>query len=66
VSKFGGKLQTSIPLKVGAQIAVTPRNVDRSALFRVVWVGREGTTRAGEIGIEYLELSNLLGITFPE
>src|SRR5271169_6423876 len=66
VSKFGGKLKTSIPLKVGAQVTVAPRNVTRSALFRVVWVGREGSNRAGEIGIEYLELSNLLGVNFPE
>lgn len=66
VSKFGGKVKTSTPLKVGAEVTVAPRNLEGSARFRVVWVGREGSSRAGEIGIEYLELSNLLGVTFPE
>lgn len=65
VSKFGAKLKCMHAVQVGAQITVKPRR-SGTALFRVVWVGREGTPRAGDIGVEYLEVSNLLGITFPE
>jgi PilZ domain len=66
VSKYGAKLKTELPLKVGTQVRVKPEKGSQPGLFRVVWVGREGTPRAGEIGIEYLRVSNLLGITFPE
>jgi PilZ domain len=66
VSKFGAKLKTDLSLKVGAQVRIQPPRGSKPGLFRVVWVGREGTPRAGEIGIEYLQVSNLLGITFPE
>jgi len=65
VSKFGGRLKTEIPLKVGAEVHLQPRNRGESAPFRVVWVGRKDTSRAGEIGIEYVNLSSLLGVTFP-
>lgn len=66
VSKYGAKLKTDLPLKVGTQVKIQPEKGSQPGLFRVVWVGREGTPRAGEVGIEYLRVSNLLGITFPE
>ena len=66
VSKYGAKLKTELPLREGAEIKVQPRKGSQAGLFRVVWTGREGTPRAGEIGIEYLRVSSLLGITFPE
>jgi hypothetical protein len=66
VSKFGGRMKSSSPLKAGAEVRVQPRLKKDSGLFRVVWVGREGTPRAGEIGLEYLDLSSLFGVTFPE
>jgi hypothetical protein len=66
VSKYGAKLKTELPLKEGTEIRVQPRKGSQAGLFRVVWTGREGTPRAGEIGIEYLRVSSLLGITFPE
>jgi len=66
VSKFGAKLKTQQPLKVGTQVKVQPKRRRDAGLFRVVWVGREGTPRAGEVGIEYVKVSNLLGVTFPE
>jgi hypothetical protein len=66
VSKFGAKLKTSLPLSVGAEVKVRPKMNREAALFRVVWVGRPGSPREGEIGIEYAEVSNLLGISFPE
>lgn len=66
VSKYGAKLKTDLPLKVGIQVKIQPEKGSQPGLFRVVWVGREGTPRAGEVGIEYLRVSNLLGITFPE
>jgi hypothetical protein len=67
LSKFGAKLKTSIPLKVGMQIKVQPQRGEKSGIFKVVWVGREGTPRAGEVGVEYAEeIASLLGINFPE
>lgn len=66
ISKYGAKLRTPVPLSVGAQVKVQPEKGRDAGLFRVVWVGREGTPRAGEIGIEYVQVSNLLGVTFPD
>jgi hypothetical protein len=66
VSKYGARLQTELPLEVGMQIQVRPRNRDQVGLFRVVWVGREGTPRAGEAGIAYEAVSEFLGVAFPE
>jgi hypothetical protein len=67
LSKFGAKIKTRIPLKVGMQVKVQPVKGDKSGVFKVVWVGREGTPRAGEVGIEYTqEIGTILGITFPE
>jgi hypothetical protein len=38
-----------------------------SGTFRVVWVGREGTPRVGEVGVEYGgEIAEILGINFPD
>jgi hypothetical protein len=66
VSKFGAKLKTLLPLQRGMQLKVIPKNRHESGLFRVVWMGQAGTPRAGEVGIEYVNVSNLLGISFPE
>jgi hypothetical protein len=66
ISKFGAKLRTDIPLQVGSQLKIHPPKGSKPGSFRVVWVGREGTPRAGEVGIEYLQVSNLLGVTFPD
>jgi len=66
VSKFGGKIKTAQPLKAGARVRIKPKAQKESELVRVAWVGHEGTTRAGEIGIEYTKLSSILGVTFPD
>lgn len=67
LSKFGARLKTRIPLKVGMQVTVQPLRGKNSGVFKVVWVGREGTPRAGEVGIEYeQEVAPILGINFPD
>ena len=67
VSKFGAKLKTRVPLQVGMQVKVQPQRGEKSGIFKVVWVGRKGTPRAGEVGVEYTEeIASLLGINFPE
>ncbi|PYV09186.1 MAG: hypothetical protein DMG23_11575 [Acidobacteria bacterium] len=66
ISKYGAKMHTRLPLRVGTEIRVQPRRRAEAALFRVVWTGQEGTPRAGEVGIEYVTVSNLLGVVFPE
>jgi hypothetical protein len=66
VSKFGASLKTDLPLEVGMQVRVESKRGREGALFRVVWTSRECPSRGGEVGIEYLEASDFLGITFPE
>ncbi len=67
LSKFGAKLKTRMPLKVGMQLKLEPVQGSKSGVFKVVWVGRDGTPRAGEAGIEYgREIAEILGINFPE
>ncbi len=64
VSKFGARIKADIKLSAGAEIRIETKR-HGGALFRVVWVGAEGTPRTGEFGVEYVKLANLLGITFP-
>jgi PilZ domain len=66
VSKYGAKVRTSLPLDVGTELKIQPRGKREGGKFKVVWVGREDSPRAGEIGVEYIQVSNLLGVTFPE
>jgi len=67
LSKFGAKLKTHLPLQVGMQIKVQPLLGEKSGVFKVVWVGREGTLRAGEVGVEYTDdIAGILGINFPD
>ncbi len=67
VSKYGAKLKTHLPLRIGMQVKIQPVKTRTSGLFKVVWVGREGTPRAGEVGVEYAgKANNLLGVSFPD
>jgi hypothetical protein len=66
ISKYGARLETQLPLKVGMRIQVRPQHREEAGLFRVVWVGEEGTSRAGEVGIAYEQVSEFLGVAFPE
>lgn len=66
VSKFGAKLKTVCPLEPGMEIRLRSRARSNDALFRVVWVGKAGTPRAGEVGLQYVKVSNFLGVAFPE
>lgn len=68
LSKFGARVKTKHPLKVGMQVLVQPKRSveEKGTPFRVVWSGREGTSREGEVGLEYVEVSNPFGVTFPE
>jgi hypothetical protein len=66
VSKFGARLKTTQPLKIGMELSMQPKGRRPAAKFRVVWVGRPDSPRAGEVGIEYITVSNLLGVVFPD
>jgi hypothetical protein len=66
VSKFGARLKTLSPLQPGMEILVKPLQKKETSRFRVVWMGQEGTPRAGEAGIEYVQVSDLLGVAFPD
>ena len=67
VSKFGAKLKIRTPLTVGMRVKIMPLRGKNSGVFKVVWVGREGTPRAGEVGVEYgREIASILGINFPD
>jgi hypothetical protein len=66
ISKHGAKLRTRLALKVGMQLKIQPLNGSNVGVFRVVWVGREGTARAGEVGVECPgTVSRVLGVNFP-
>jgi hypothetical protein len=48
------------------QVKVEPLLGTNSGVFKVVWVGRAGSPRAGEVGVEYAtEITRVLGINFP-
>lgn len=47
------------------QVRLQPKRTEETSLFRVVWMGREGSHQQGEAGVEYVEVSNLFGINFP-
>jgi len=66
LSKFGAKIRSTNALKAGMQLKLRPKGRKDFALFRVAWVGQPGTAREGEAGIEYVKVSNLLGVAFPE
>jgi len=66
VSKYGARLKTQYPLNTGMQLRIQPKGSKDVGLFRVVWIGKEDTPRAGEVGVEYVEVRNLLGVVFPE
>lgn len=65
VSKFGARLKCSHPLTPGMEIRVKPKAGNEEAVFHVVWAGA-GTSNSGEVGIQYVEASNLFGIAFPD
>ena len=66
ISKYGAKMKTRLPLKVGMHVKIQPLQAENVGAFKVVWVGREGTSWAGEVGVEYAgKALNLLGVSFP-
>ncbi len=67
VSKYGARLKTPVQLYIGMKVTIEPLRSEKSGVFRVVWVGRTGTPRAGEVGLEYATTAtNVLGINFPD
>jgi hypothetical protein len=66
ISKYGAKMKTRLPLKVGMHLKIRPLQTKTAGVFKVVWIGREGTPRAGEVGVEYAgKALDLLGVSFP-
>jgi len=67
ISKHGAKAKTRMSLEVGMNLKVQPLRGDKKVgIFKVVWVGREGSPRAGEVGLECTgKVSELLGVNFP-
>jgi hypothetical protein len=48
-------------------LKVAPLRGEKSGIFKVVWVGRTGTPRAGEVGVEHgKEIASILGVSFPD
>jgi len=67
ISKFGAKLKSRLPLQVGMQLKMELIHGGNVGLFKVVWVGSEGTPRAGEVGVECAEKgAGMPGVTFPD
>jgi PilZ domain len=66
VSKFGARLRSSYPLSPGMEIRVKPKAGTADALFQVVWTKGSGKNEWGEAGIQYVNVTNLFGVAFPE
>lgn len=66
VSKFGAKLKSSYPLRPGMEVRVKPAAGITDALFQVVWADGSGMNGSGEVGIRYVNASNLFGVAFPD
>lgn len=66
VSKFGAKLKSSYPLSPGMEIRVRPRAGLAEVLCRVVWAEVRRGSRPNEVGIQYVNASNLFGVAFPD
>ncbi len=65
VSKFGARLQCSYPLSPGMEIRVRAKAGSADALFQVVWAGGKMGSW-GEVGIQYVNGSDLFGVAFPD
>jgi len=65
ISKFGAALRASRPYTLGQVVSVRTKKHGHVGLFEVVWVGRPGTSEAGQIGIELLDARRFWGIEFP-
>ena len=62
----GATIRLSKLVKLATEVEVTNRFSQRTARFRVVWVGERGETEQAEIGIESLEpLDDFWGVRFP-
>ncbi len=66
VSKFGAKLETNFPLEPGAEIRLRSKARPDEAFFQVVWLIRNDMGSPCQAGIQYVRVSNFLGIAFPE
>ena len=53
VTKLGARLLGVDCVTLGETIGI--QNADRKARFKVVWIGRENTPKAGQIGVHCLE-----------
>lgn len=65
VSKFGARLKCSHSLAPGMEVRVKPKAGNEDAVFHVVWAGG-GSGNSGEVGIQYVKVTNLFGIAFPD
>jgi PilZ domain len=66
VSKFGARLKCRHPLSPGMEIRVKPKAAIADALFHVVWAEGSENNGSGEVGIQYVNASNLFGVAFPD
>ncbi len=66
VSKFGAKLETNYSLEPRSEIRLRSKARPDEALFQVVWLSRNDTGRPCQAGIQYVRVSNFLGIVFPD
>ncbi len=66
IGKYGAAFKTRLPLELGTHLRVRPKNRRDAGLIRVVWKGEQGSPWAEEVGVEYVEGSNFLGIFFPD
>ncbi len=65
VNKHGASVRTSYTLSLGQEISVRIKEKDRAGQFEVVYVGKERTSKAGLVGLEWVDTRRFWGIDFP-
>jgi hypothetical protein len=59
ISTFGARLVAPSGVRVDGQIVALQRH-NRRAKYKVIWIGKPGTKQADQVGVECLELNNII------
>ena len=59
VSLLGARL-ASLPSVTNVGQVIWLQRLNRRAKYKVIWIGQEGTSQAGQIGVESMEPGNVI------
>ena len=66
VSRFGARIRSRQELKQDALLKLRLKRGGEWADFRVAWIGSKENNMLGDVGIEFIQATNFLGVTFPD